>query len=91
MWPNDDKRVTLHINEARYSLHEICGGLASWEGKLAQLGIEAPSRETLVYANAYRPWERYQHVINDLVAHCRDVAGTHRFRFKNSCCRWTRP
>lgn len=66
-----------------HSLREICGGLASCEGKLTHLGIEAPSRATLAYANAHRPWALYQQVFNDLLARCRDVAGTHRFRFKN--------
>src|SRR3989442_13540373 len=35
-----------------HSLREICGGLASCEGKLSPLGIVAPSRSTLAYANA---------------------------------------
>lgn len=66
-----------------HSLREICGGLASCEGKLAHLGITAPNRSTLAYANAHRPWGLYQHVFHDLLARCRAVAGTHRFRFKN--------
>jgi hypothetical protein len=45
-----------------HSLREICGGLASCEGKLAHLGIEAPSRTTLAYANAHRPWQLYEQV-----------------------------
>src|SRR3990172_8817127 len=40
-----------------HSLREICGGLASCEGKLSHLGIAAPSRSTLAYANAHRPWQ----------------------------------
>ena len=36
-----------------HSLREICGGLASCEGKLSHLAmLEAPSRATLAYANA---------------------------------------
>ena len=66
-----------------HSPREICGGLASCEGTLAHLGIEAPSRATLAYANAHRPWMLYQRVFDDLLARCRTVAGTHRFRFKN--------
>lgn len=66
-----------------HSLREICGGLASCEGKLAHLGMEAPSRATLAYANAHRPWLLYQQVFYDLLARCRTGAGTHRFRFKN--------
>src|SRR5918999_1453319 len=45
-----------------HSLREICGGLASCEGKLAHLGVEAPCRATLAYANAHRPWALYQTV-----------------------------
>jgi hypothetical protein len=43
-----------------HSLREICGGLASCEGKLAHLGAAAPRRSTLAYANAHRPWPLYQ-------------------------------
>jgi hypothetical protein len=39
-----------------HSLREICGGLRSSEGKLKHLGITAPSRSTLAYANEHRPW-----------------------------------
>ena len=66
-----------------HSLREICGGLASCEGKLTHLGIEAPRRATLAYANAHRPWELFQDVFQGLLAQCRQVAGGHRFRFKN--------
>ena len=38
-----------------HSLREICGGLRSSEGKLEHLGIEAPARSTLAYANEHRP------------------------------------
>jgi hypothetical protein len=41
-----------------HSLREICGGLASCEGKLSHLGITAPSRSTLSYANEHRPYDR---------------------------------
>ena len=43
-----------------HSLREIEGGLKSCEGKLAHLGIEAPARASLSYANAHRPWELFQ-------------------------------
>ena len=66
-----------------HSLREICGGLASCEGKLAHLGIETPSRATLAYANAHRPWPLYEQVFHQLLGRCRDVAGSHQFRFKN--------
>ena len=37
-----------------HSLREIEGGLRSCEGKLAHLGIKAPARSSLSYANAHR-------------------------------------
>ncbi len=66
-----------------HSLREIVGGLASCEGRLAHLGITAPSRSTLGYANEHRPWALYQTVFYQLLARCRTVAGGHKFRFKN--------
>jgi len=66
-----------------HSLREICGGLASCEGKLAHLGIEAPARTTLADANAHRPWPLYEQVFYQLLARCRAVAGVKKFRFKN--------
>jgi hypothetical protein len=65
------------------SLREICGGLASCEGKLAHLGITAPSRSTLAYANEHRPWQLYQTVFYQVLARCREVAAPKKFRFKN--------
>src|SRR5439155_9948569 len=42
-----------------HSLREICGGLASCEGKLKHLGIPAaPKKSTLAYANQHRSWEQ---------------------------------
>lgn len=66
-----------------HSLREICGGLASCEGKLAHLGATAPCRSTLAYANAHRPWALYQAVFYQVLARCREVAGPKPFRFKN--------
>jgi hypothetical protein len=66
-----------------YSLREICGGLASCEGKLAHLGAEVPARSSLAYANAHRPWLLYQHVFYQLLERCRALAPQKRFRFKN--------
>jgi hypothetical protein len=43
------------------SLREIEGGLASAGGKLVHLNMRrSPSRSTLSYANAHRPWQVYQ-------------------------------
>ena len=69
-----------------HSLREICGGLASCEGKLNHLAMtEAPSRSTLAYANAHRPWELFQGVFHQLLARCQLLAEGRRrtFRFKN--------
>jgi len=66
-----------------HSLREICGGLASCEGRLAHLGITAPSRTTLAYANAHRPWQLYEAVFYQVLARCRAVAPRKPFRFKN--------
>jgi len=67
-----------------HSLREICQGLASCEGKLTHLGIVAPKRSTLAYANAHRPWELYQTVFYQLLERCRTVTGGRtKFRFKN--------
>jgi Domain of unknown function (DUF4372)/Transposase DDE domain len=66
-----------------HSLREITGGLASCEGRLAHLGITAPKRSTLAYANEHRPWPLYQAVFYQLLARCQAVAGPHKFRFKN--------
>ena len=67
-----------------HSLREITGGLRSCEGKLTHLGITAPSRSTLAYANEHRPWELYQKVFLDLLGQCRSkFSGKKKFRFKN--------
>jgi len=66
------------------SLREICGGLACAEGKLSHLGITAPKRTTLAYANEHRPWQLYQTLFFQLLARCQAVAqGRRKFRFKN--------
>lgn len=71
-----------------HTLREICGGLASCEGKLKHLGVpDAPKKSTLAYANAHRPWGLYQAVFGQLLAKCQTfVAGRgqkRKFRFKN--------
>src|SRR5512139_3997718 len=54
-----------------HSLREITGGLRSCEGKLKHLGITAPCRSTLAYANEHRPWQLYQHLFGQLLDGCR--------------------
>src|SRR5262249_55883832 len=67
-----------------HSLREICGGLRSCEGKLSHLGISAPNRSTLAYANEHRPWQLYRAVFHELLARCQPLArGRRKFRFKN--------
>jgi hypothetical protein len=67
-----------------HSLREICGGLASCEGKLQHLGVgKAPKRSTLAYANEHRPWQLFQGVFFQLLDRCRTVAAPRPFRFKN--------
>ena len=66
------------------SLREICGGLACCEGKLHHLGITAPKRSTLAYANEHRPWTLHKQVFFQLLGRCQEAAkGRRKFRFKN--------
>jgi len=71
-----------------HSLREICGGLASTEGKLKHLGLSAaPKRSTLAYANEHRPWQLYETVFQQLLAKCQhwvaQRGGGKKFRFHN--------
>lgn len=66
------------------SLREIVDGLASCEGKLRHLGLEAgPRRSTLCYANAHRPWQLYEAIFHGLLSLAQSLAPGKRFRFKN--------
>ena len=66
------------------SLREISQGLASCEGKLAHLGIEAPARASLAYANAHRPWQLFEQVYLLLFERIQAQGlWRRRFRFKN--------
>ena len=83
-WGQFVAMLFCQLGQAR-SLREICGGLASCEGKLKHLGIpQAPNKSTLAYANEHRPWQLYQKVFGILFARCQQAAGTrHGFRFRN--------
>jgi hypothetical protein len=82
-WGQFVAMLFCHLGRAQ-SLREICGGLAASEGKLRHLGLpNAPKRSTLAYANEHRPWQLYRTVFYQLLSRCREVAGTHGFRFKN--------
>jgi hypothetical protein len=66
------------------SLNEITKGLATCEGKLSHLGITAPKKSTLAYANEHRPWELYQAVFFSLLDKTRCIAflAGRKFKFK---------
>lgn len=67
-----------------HSLREIEGGLKSCEGKLAHLGIEAPARSSLSYANSHRPWQLFEKVFYRLFEQVAgSVALPRKFRFKH--------
>jgi hypothetical protein len=69
-----------------HSLREICGGLATALGKLVHLGVRrTPTRSTLAYANAHRPWRLYESLFYQVLGRCQALAATkqRRFRFKN--------
>jgi hypothetical protein len=67
-----------------HSLREIEGGLKSCEGKLAHLGMQAPARSSLSYANAHRPWQLFEQVFHGLYEKVSSkVTGRRKFRFKN--------
>jgi hypothetical protein len=59
--------------------------LKSCEGKLSHLGLRtAPSRSTVSYANAHRPWQLFEGVFHELLERCQVLAqGRRKFRFKN--------
>ncbi len=67
------------------SLREITGGLRSCEGKLKHLGISAPAKSSLAYANEHRPCELYQLLFLKLLDRCQSQfnLGKRKFRFKN--------
>jgi len=66
------------------SLREICGGLASCEGRLSQLGIQIPAKSTLAYANGHRNWRLYEKVFQSLYEFCvKNLDRNTKFKFKN--------
>lgn len=67
-----------------YTLREITGGLRRWGGKLKQPGIEAPSRLSLAYVNAHRPWTLRQQILLHFLERVRQKSTRpNRFHFKN--------
>ena len=68
------------------SLREISDGLAVTCGKLNHLGLRAaPSKSTLSYANAHRPWQLYAKLFGVLLELCQaeSPGKKSKFRFKN--------
>lgn len=84
-WTQFVAMLFCHLGQAQ-SLREICGGLATSEGKLRHLGVgRAPKRSTLAYANEHRPWQLYETVFQSVLWRAQQLAGAHRkrFRFRN--------
>jgi hypothetical protein len=55
-------------------------------GKLVHLGIRrTPTRSTLAYANAHRPWQLYETLFYQVLTRCQAMAASkrRRFRFKH--------
>jgi hypothetical protein len=83
-WDQLVAMLFCHLGRAQ-SLREICGGLASAEGKLNHLGIDsAPARSTLAYANAHRPWQVFESLFYVLLDRCKELVPKRRLKFKNA-------
>lgn len=83
-WDQFVAMLFCHLGRAQ-SLREICGGLASAQGKLNHLGLDvAPSRSTLSYANAHRPWQLFESLFYVLLDRCKELAPKRRLKFKNA-------
>ena len=82
-WDQFVAMLFCHLADAN-SLREICGGLASCEGRLSHLGTTVPPRSTLAYANSHRNWELFERVFHQLYERCeQDLGMRSKFRFKN--------
>jgi len=80
-WQQLVSMLFCHFGRAS-SLAEITQGLASCEGKLKHLGISAPGKSTLAYANQNRPWELYQSLFFQMLDKAKSEAIQHRRKFK---------
>ncbi len=82
-WDQFVAMMFCHLADAN-SLREICGGLASTEGRLSHLGTRVPARSTLAYANGHRDWRLYEKVFFQLYELCAgDIGKKTKFKFKN--------
>jgi hypothetical protein len=61
---------------------------AEFQALVKHLGITAPGRSTLAYANEHRPWQLDRAVFEALLLRCQPLAqGRRKFRFKNKLVR----
>jgi hypothetical protein len=82
-WDQFVAMMFCHLGDAN-SLREICGGLASSEGRLSHLGTRIPARSTLAYANGHRDWKLYEKVFYQFYEFCvADLGMKTKFKFKN--------
>ena len=84
-WDQFVAMLFCQIAQAK-SLREISGGLKSCLGKLRHLGVKAaPSKSTLSYANAHRPWQFFQALFYETLQWCHLAAPgkIKKFRFKH--------
>jgi hypothetical protein len=82
-WDHLVAMLYCQLSSAR-SLGEICDGLNSMQGKKSHLGIEAPKKSTLAYANEHRPAQLFEAVFHTLVARVQnELRPRHKFKFKN--------
>lgn len=82
-WGQFVAMLFCHLGRA-HSLREIYHGVSTCEGKLSHLGIVAPKRSSLAYANEHRPWELYQRLFLVLLDRCQGGGPWgKKFRFKN--------
>lgn len=83
-WNQFVSMLFCHLGHAK-SLREISYGLKSCVGKLSHLGIIAPNRSTLSYANKNRSWKLFEDIFQNLLAkvtHEAKLKGNN-FKFKN--------
>lgn len=81
-WEQGVAMLFCQMGSAR-SLREICGGLATALGKLIHLGVRrTPTRSTLAYANAHRPWQLYETLFYQVLTRWQAVAALKRRRFR---------
>lgn len=84
-WAQLASMLFCHLAQVK-SLREICGGLASAQGRLFHLGLsDAPKKSTLAYANQNRTWELFRDLFYKVLGKCQDEfpSPPKKFRFKN--------